>query len=101
MLITDVWEALEYLAFEPPAHVLLRGQAKFFGYEFAVDKKKEKSKPVNDRKAAGELMRAVGGGSAKPLRQAPKSFQNLVGSDVFRNFVAGLNKKEEEGDDGE
>lgn len=33
MLLTDVWEALEYMKLEPPTHILLRPVAQFFGYK--------------------------------------------------------------------
>lgn len=67
MLLTDMWEALEYTNLEPGPHILLRPIAAFFGMRFA-ETEKPKNRPPNDE-VVGAWMGMFGG--AKPAEATP------------------------------
>lgn len=84
MLLTDVWEAMEYLALEPPAHLLLRPVAHFFGYQFHEESATKpqggaKAKPQPSTAEIASLMQVGQRGGELPayIRNSP-SFQKMI-----------------------
>lgn len=89
MLVTDVWEALEYTNREPPAHLLLRPVAEFFGYKFAeVATKGKKTNKNLATPAQVEPMFAIGG-RPKPKETLPAHIRN---SPTFKKMFSDMEK---------
>lgn len=76
MLLTDIWEMLEYTNEEPPTHLLLRPVASFFGYKFAEPKTrngKKKKRKASDSEVASVMSTF---GRPKPGMQLPKHIRD-------------------------
>lgn len=52
MLMTDLWEALDYTNKEPPVHLLMRPVAQFFGFKFSDPSKTEQ--PSSEETSSGK-----------------------------------------------
>lgn len=82
MLLTDLWEALDYTNEEPPIHLIMRPVAQFFGYSF--DKKDRQPRSEDDSEEALTVKRPPNPSelsafmlhSGKP-QPAPKYVKNL------------------------
>lgn len=76
MLLTDIWEALEYTNQEPPVHLIMRPVAAFFGYKFE-ETSSPASAPHKKRSSDSEVASVMGMfGKPKPSKHLPKHILN-------------------------
>lgn len=74
MLLTDVWDALDGLAEQPPEHDHLRYIAQALGWDSEANKKLAKKKQTNATGDVGGLMQI--GGRPKPASACPPHIKN-------------------------
>ena len=79
MLITETWEAMEYMAIEPPTHVLL---ATFVGYKGADVRNQDNVQHATDAQVSANILPFVKGKLPAPawMKGSPglqKAFADL------------------------
>lgn len=87
MLLTDVWEALEYMNLEPPAHIILRPVAQFFGYKFNEETASKPSGKRNPTQAELASFNLPQFGPRLPADKLPAHIRN---SPAFQKMVQDL-----------
>lgn len=89
MLLTDVWDALEYMKLEPPTHILLRPVAQFFGYKAAESPQAEtvKRNPTQAELASFNLPQFG------PVQAADKLPAHIRKSPAFQKMVRELREQ--------
>ncbi len=79
MLVTETWEAMEYMSIEPPTHVLL---AAFLGYKGAEQRIEDKVQHATDIEVSSKILPFVKTKQPAPdwMKNSPslqKAFANL------------------------